>query len=204
MSVYLGQKAPEFIANTTRGPVSLEDYKGKWVILFSHPADFTPVCTTEFMEFARRYGEFKKLNVELIGLSVDSIYSHIEWMKDIKDKFGIEIPFPVIADINKEVAKEYNMMDEKTGSTVRGVFIIDPNQDVRLMIYYPAETGRNVDEIIRTVKALQMNWDRKLATPVNWKPGEDGIVSAPGTLEEAIAREKTGSKTWYLKFQEVN
>ncbi len=204
MSVYLGQKAPEFIANTTRGPVSLEDYKGKWVILFSHPADFTPVCTTEFMEFARRYGEFKKLNVELIGLSVDSIYSHIEWMKDIKDKFGIEIPFPVIADINKEVAKEYNMMDEKTGSTVRGVFIIDPNQNVRLMIYYPAETGRSVDEIIRTVKALQMNWDRKLATPVNWKPGEDGIVSAPGTLEEAIAREKTGSKTWYLKFEKVN
>ena len=204
MSVYLGQKAPEFIANTTRGPVSLEDYKGKWVILFSHPADFTPVCTTEFMEFARKYGEFKKLNVELIGLSVDSIYSHIEWMKDIKDKFGIEIPFPVIADINKEVAKEYNMMDEKTGSTVRGVFIIDPNQNVRLMIYYPAETGRSVDEIIRTVKALQMNWDRKLATPVNWKPGEDGIVSAPGTLEEAIAREKTGSKTWYLKFEKVN
>ena len=204
MSVYLGQKALEFIANTTKGPVSLEDYKGKWVILFSHPADFTPVCTTEFMEFARRYGEFKKLNVELIGLSVDSIYSHIEWMKDIKDKFGIEIPFPVIADINKEVAKEYNMMDEKTGSTVRGVFIIDPNQNVRLMIYYPAETGRSVDEIIRTVKALQMNWDRKLATPVNWKPGEDGIVSAPGTLEEAIAREKTGSKTWYLKFEKVN
>ena len=204
MSVYLGQKAPEFIANTTKGPVSLEDYKGKWVILFSHPADFTPVCTTEFMEFARKYGEFKKLNVELIGLSVDSIYSHIEWMKDIKDKFGIEIPFPVIADINKEVAKEYNMMDEKTGSTVRGVFIIDPNQNVRLMIYYPAETGRSVDEIIRTVKALQMNWDRKLATPVNWKPGEDGIVSAPGTLEEAIAREKTGSKTWYLKFEKVN
>ncbi len=204
MSVYLGQKAPEFIANTTKGPVSLEDYKGKWVILFSHPADFTPVCTTEFMEFARKYGEFKKLNVELIGLSVDSIYSHIEWMKDIKDKFGIEIPFPVIADINKEVAKEYNMMDEKTGSTVRGVFIIDPNQNVRLMIYYPAETGRSVDEIIRTVKALQMNWDRKLATPVNWKPGDDGIVSAPGTLEEAIAREKTGNKTWYLKFEKVN
>ncbi len=204
MSVYLGQKALEFIANTTKGPVSLEDYKGKWVILFSHPADFTPVCTTEFMEFARKYGEFKKLNVELIGLSVDSIYSHIEWMKDIKDKFGIEIPFPVIADINKEVAKEYNMMDEKTGSTVRGVFIIDPNQNVRLMIYYPAETGRSVDEIIRTVKALQMNWDRKLATPVNWKPGDDGIVSAPGTLEEAIAREKTGNKTWYLKFEKVN
>jgi len=204
MSVYLGQKAPEFFVNTTKGPVSLEDYKGKWVILFSHPADFTPVCTTEFMEFARKYEEFKKLNVELVGLSVDSIYSHIEWMKDIKDKFGIEIPFPVIADINKDVARAYNMMDEKTGSTVRGVFIIDPNQIVRLMIYYPAETGRNIEEIIRTVRALQINWNRKLATPVNWKPGEDGIVSAPGTLEEAIAREKSGNKTWYLKFEQVN
>ncbi|WMT51584.1 MAG: peroxiredoxin [Ferroplasma sp.] len=204
MSVYLGQKAPEFFVNTTKGPVSLEDYKGKWVILFSHPADFTPVCTTEFMEFARKYEEFKKLNVELVGLSVDSIYSHIEWMKDIKDKFGIEIPFPVIADINKDVARAYNMMDEKTGSTVRGVFIIDPNQIVRLMIYYPAETGRNIEEIIRTVRALQINWNRKLATPVNWKPGEDGIVLAPGTLEEAIAREKSGNKTWYLKFEQVN
>ncbi|WP_298278008.1 peroxiredoxin [Ferroplasma sp.] len=204
MSVYLGQKAPEFFVNTTKGPVSLEDYKGKWVILFSHPADFTPVCTTEFMEFAGKYEEFKKLNVELVGLSVDSIYSHIEWMKDIKDKFGIEIPFPVIADINKDVARAYNMMDEKTGSTVRGVFIIDPNQIVRLMIYYPAETGRNIEEIIRTVRALQMNWNRKLATPVNWKPGEDGIVAAPGTLEEAIAREKSGNKTWYLKFEQVN
>ena len=204
MSVYLGEKAPGFFVNTTKGPVSLEDYKGKWVILFSHPADFTPVCTTEFMEFARRYGEFKKLNVELIGLSVDSIYSHIEWLKDIREKLGVEVPFPVIVDINKEVAGAYNMMDEKTGSTVRGVFIIDPNQIVRLMIYYPAETGRNVEEIMRTVRALQINWNKKLATPVNWKPGEDGIVSAPGTVEEAVAREKSGSKTWYLKFEQVS
>jgi peroxiredoxin (alkyl hydroperoxide reductase subunit C) len=203
MAVYLGQKAPGFIVNTTKGILDLEDYKGKWVILFSHPADFTPVCTTEFMEFAKRYEEFKKINVELIGLSVDSIYSHIEWMKNIKEKFGVDIPFPVIADINKEVAKEYNMMDEKTGSTVRGVFIIDPNMVVRLMIYYPAETGRNIDEIMRSIKALQVNWERKLATPVNWQPGNDGIVSAPGNLEEAINREKTGSRAWYLKYEAV-
>ena len=203
MAVYLGQKAPGFIVNTTKGPLDLESYKGKWIILFSHPADFTPVCTTEFMEFARRYEEFKKMDVELIGLSVDSIYSHIQWMKDIREKFGVEIPFPVIADINKDVAREYNLMDEKTGSTVRGVFIIDRNMVVRLMIYYPAETGRNIDEIIRSVKALQVNWNRKLATPVNWQPGGDGIVSAPGTLEEAIKREKNGSKTWYLKYKSV-
>ena len=203
MAVYLGQKAPGFIVNTTKGPLDLESYKGKWIILFSHPADFTPVCTTEFMEFARRYEEFKKMDVELIGLSVDSIYSHIQWMKDIREKFGVEIPFPVIADINKDVAREYNLMDEKTGSTVRGVFIIDPNMVVRLMIYYPAETGRNIDEIMRSVKALQVNWNRKLATPVNWQPGGDGIVSAPGTLEEAIKREKNGSKTWYLKYESV-
>ncbi|WP_337860686.1 peroxiredoxin [Ferroplasma sp.] len=203
MAVYLGQKAPGFIANTTKGVINLEDYEGKWVILFSHPADFTPVCTTEFMDFAKRYPEFQKINVELIGLSVDSIFSHIEWMKNIKEKFGVDIPFPVIADINKEVARDYNMMDEKTGSTVRGVFIIDPNMTVRLMIYYPAETGRNIDEIMRSVKALQLNWERKLATPVNWQPGNDGIVSAPVNLEDAISREKNGSKAWYLKYEAV-
>ena len=126
MAVYLGQKAPDFTVNTTKGPVSLSDYKGKWVLLFSHPADFTPVCTTEFMGFSERYEDFKKLGVELLGLSVDSIYSHIAWLRDIKEHYGIEVPFPLIADLDKEVARAYNMIDEKTGTTVRGVFIIDP------------------------------------------------------------------------------
>ncbi len=145
MAVVLGQKAPDFTVNTSKGPVTLSNYRGKWVLLFSHPGDFTPVCTTEFIAFTERYSDFQKLGVELLGLSIDSVYSHIAWIRDIKEHFGIDIPFPIIADINKEVARDYNLIDEKAGSTVRGVFIIDPNQIVRWMIYYPAETGRNID-----------------------------------------------------------
>ncbi len=203
MAVTIGAKAPDFMVNTTRGPISMSEYKGKWVILFSHPADFTPVCTTEFMEFARRYDDFKNLNTELIGLSIDSLQSHIEWLKDIKEKFGVEIPYPVIADINKEVARAYNLIDEKAGNTVRGVFIIDPDQKVRWMIYYPAETGRNIDEILRSLKALQVNFNNKLATPVNWKPGDKGIIPQPSTLEDAYRRVNEGNKAWYLKYQEI-
>lgn len=199
MAVYLGMKAPEFTVNTTKGPLVFSSLKGKWVLLFSHPADFTPVCTTEFLAFTERYEDFKKLGVELIGLSVDSIYSHIAWMRDIKEHYGVEIPFPVIADIDKEVAKAYNLFDEKSGVTVRGVFIIDPNQVVRWMIYYPAETGRYMDEILRVVKALQFNWDKKLATPANWKPGEAGIAAAPLNLEDSFQRDKEGAERWYLK-----
>ena len=173
MPVYLGEKAPDFSANTTAGPITLSQFKGKWVLLFSHPADFTPVCTTEFMAFAQRYDEFNALGVQLLGLSIDSIYSHIAWLKDIKEKYGITVPFPVIADTQLEVARLFNMMDEKGGMTVRGVFLIDPDQKVRWMVYYPAEVGRNLDEIIRVIKAFKFNWDRKLATPVNWKEGAE-------------------------------
>ncbi|HLH86066.1 MAG TPA: peroxiredoxin [Thermoplasmataceae archaeon] len=200
MPVYLGQKVPDMTFNTTQGPKSFADYKGKWLLLFSHPADFTPVCTTEFMAFSQNYDEFKKLGVELLGLSVDSIYSHIAWLRDIKEKFGIEVPFPVIADLDKEVAKEFNLMDPKVGTTVRGVFLIDPNQVVRWMIYYPAEVGRNMREILRVVKAFQFNWEKKLATGANWEPGQEGIASAPTTLKDALTREhEPGAERWYLK-----
>ena len=200
MPVTIGSHAPEFTINTTKGPLVFSSLKGKWVLLFSHPGDFTPVCTTEFLAFSNRYEDFKKLGVELIGLSVDSIYSHIAWLKDIKDHYGVEVPFPVIADIDKEVARMYNLIDEKAGNTVRGVFIIDPNQVVRWMIYYPAETGRNIDEIIRVIKALQFNWKTKLATPANWKEGEPGIQGAPTDFETALKREKEpGAERWYLK-----
>ncbi|MCL4327291.1 MAG: peroxiredoxin [Candidatus Thermoplasmatota archaeon] len=200
MPVTIGSHAPEFTINTTKGPLVFSSLKGKWVLLFSHPGDFTPVCTTEFLAFSNRYEDFKKLGVELIGLSVDSIYSHIAWLKDIKDHYGIEVPFPVIADIDKEVARMYNLIDEKAGNTVRGVFIIDPNQVVRWMIYYPAETGRNIDEIIRVIKALQFNWKTKLATPANWKEGDAGIQGAPTDFETALKREKEpGAERWYLK-----
>jgi peroxiredoxin (alkyl hydroperoxide reductase subunit C) len=200
MPVHLGQKVPDFTVNTTQGPITFSDLKGKWVLLFSHPADFTPVCTTEFLGFTENYEEFKKLGVTLLGLSVDSIYSHIAWLKDIKEKYGVEIPFPVIADIDKEVAQEFNLMDPKVGTTVRGVFLIDPNQMVRWMIYYPAEVGRSMREILRVIKAFQFNWDKKLATGVNWEPGQEGIASAPNTLKGALEREKEpGAERWYLK-----
>ncbi len=199
MPVYLGEKAPDFSANTTAGPITLSQYKGQWVLLFSHPADFTPVCTTEFMAFAQRYDEFKALGVQLLGLSIDSIYSHIAWLKDIKEKYGITVPFPVIADTQLEVARLFNMMDEKGGMTVRGVFLIDPDQKVRWMVYYPAEVGRNLDEIIRVIKAFKFNWERKLATPVNWKEGDGGVKGAPSTLEGAFEREKEGAERWYLQ-----
>lgn len=199
MPVYLGMKAPDFTVNTTKGPLVFSSLKGKWVLLFSHPADFTPVCTTEFLAFSQRYEDFKKLGVELLGLSVDSIYSHIAWLRDIREHYKVDVPFPVIADIEKEVARAYNLFDEKSGVTVRGVFIIDPNQVVRWMIYYPAETGRNIDEILRVIKALQFNWEKKLATPANWEPGESGIASAPATLEDSLLRDKDGSERWYLK-----
>ena len=200
MAVTLGQKAPDFTVNSTQGPITLSNYKGKWVLLFSHPADFTPVCTTEFVAFSESHDQFKKLGVELIGLSVDSIYSHIAWLRDINEKFGIEVPFPVLADLDREVASQYNLLDPKIGTTVRGVFIIDPNQMVRWMIYYPAETGRNIKEIIRVIKGLQFNWDKKLATGANWEPGDEGIASAPSTFKDALVREKEpGAERWYLK-----
>lgn len=199
MAVSLGEKAPDFLVNTTKGPMSFSTLKGKWVLLFSHPADFTPVCTTEFLAFTENYEQFKKLNVELIGLSIDSIYSHIAWTRDIKEKYGVEVPFPIIADINKEVASKFNIINPEDGMTVRGVFVIDPNQKVRWIAYYPAEVGRSIPELIRVIKALQFNWENKLATPANWKEGEPGVMGAPATLEESYKREKDGAERWYLK-----
>ncbi len=199
MPIALGEKAPDFVVNTSKGPISMSSYKGRWVLLFSHPADFTPVCTTEFMAFSERYDDFQKLGVDLIGLSIDSVYSHIAWTRDIKEKYNVEVPFPIIADINKEVANLFNVINPDDGLTVRGVFIIDPNQKVRWMAYYPAEAGRNVNEILRVVKALKFNWERKLATPANWQEGDAGVMGAPLTLEESYKREKDGAERWYLK-----
>ncbi len=199
MPIALGEKPPEFAVNTTKGPLTLSSLKGKWVLLFSHPADFTPVCTTEFIAFTERYEDFKKLGVELVGLSVDSIFSHIAWTRDIKEKYGIEIPFPIIADVNKEVANIFNIINPEDGLTVRGVFIIDPNQKVRWIAYYPAEVGRNINEILRVLKALRFNWERKLATPANWEEGKEGVMGAPLTMEDSYKREKEGAERWYLK-----
>ena len=198
----LGMAAPPFEAVTTHGKIRLEDFRGSWLVLFSHPADFTPVCTTEFIAFAGIASELRRRGVELLGLSIDSPTSHIAWALNIKEKFGIEIPFPIIADSNKEVATLYGMLSpgESKTEASRCVFVIDPNGIVRAMIYYPLTTGRNTDEILRLIDALQTTDKHKVATPANWKPGEKAIVPPPTTLEEAEARLRSGLECtdWYF------
>lgn len=188
----IGEDAPSFEAVTTQGPISFpEDYKGKWVILFSHPADFTPVCTTEFIAFASMQEEFSKMNTELIGLSIDSIFSHIAWLKRIEEKIeykgmkNVEIKFPVIADLKMEVAKKYGMVQRKASTihAVRAAFIIDPESKIRAMLYYPIPNGRNIQEIKRLISAMQKSEADDVSTPANWQPGDDVIVPPPRSME---------------------
>jgi peroxiredoxin (alkyl hydroperoxide reductase subunit C) len=198
----LGSPAPSFEAETTHGTLRLEDFKGGWLILFSHPADFTPVCTTEFLAFAKIAPELRKRNVELLGLSIDSTFSHIAWVRNIEEKFGVKIPFPVIADLNKEVATLYGMImpGESKTETSRAVFVIDDKGIVRAMVYYPLTTGRNMEEILRLIDALQTTDKHGVATPANWRPGEKVIVPPPRTVEGAEARMKENyeRKDWYF------
>jgi peroxiredoxin (alkyl hydroperoxide reductase subunit C) len=198
----LNEPAPAFEAVTTQGTLTLSDYEGRWLILFSHPADFTPVCTTEFLAFAEIYPELQKRSVDLLGLSIDSVYSHIAWIRNIEEKNGVRIPFPVIADLNKEVATAYGMLmpGESKTETSRCVFIIDPKGILRAMIYYPLSLGRNMAEILRVIDALQTATANGVATPANWKPGDKVIVPAPNTQEGAEERMKAGYETvdWYL------
>jgi len=198
----LNEPAPEFEAVTTHGVIRLSDYEGSWLILFSHPADFTPVCTTEFMGFAEIYPELQKRNVELLGLSVDSVYSHIAWVRNIEQNFGVEIPFPVIADLNKDVATLFGMVmpGESTTETSRCVFVIDPKGIMRAMIYYPLTTGRNMQEILHLMDALQATDEHQIATPANWQPGDKVIVPPPKTTELAEERMKGDYECvdWYL------
>ena len=199
----LGEKAPEFTAPTTHGEISLSDYKGKWLILFSHPADFTPVCTTEFIGFANIHEELRKMNTELIGLSIDSVFSHIAWVRNIEEKFGVKIDFPVIADLSKDVATKFGMIHpgQSDTATSRCVFIMDPEGVVRAMIYYPLSTGRNMDEILRTIQALQATDANGVATPANWRPGDQVIVPPPATQKAAEERVKTPGldvTDWYF------
>ena len=199
----LGQPAPPFQAETTHGTLRLEDFKGGWLILFSHPADFTPVCTTEFIEFAKIAPELRHRGVELLGLSIDSTYSHIAWVRNIEQHFKVTIPFPVIADLNKEVATLYGMImpGESKTETSRCLFVIDPNQVVRAMIYYPLTTGRNMDEILRLIDALQTTDKHGVATPANWRPGDQVIIPPPKTIEAAAERTEMPGITctdWYF------
>jgi len=193
----IGDKAPSFTANTTQGQINFpDDYKGKWVILFSHPADFTPVCTTEFMTFATMEEDFKKLNVQLIGLSVDSLYSHIAWLRTIQEKIeykgmkNVEVKFPLIEDISMNVANKFGMIQPNSSTTqaVRAVFVIDPKATIRTILYYPASTGRNFDEIKRIIIALQKADKEQIATPADWRPGEDVIIPPAGSCGTAKDR----------------
>ncbi len=198
----IGDQAPNFEAESTFGPLQLQDFRGSWLVFFSHPADFTPVCTTEFIEFANNYEKFRKLNCELLGLSIDSIFSHISWVRNIEEKFGVRIPFPVIVDLDASVANRYGMImpGDSTTETSRCVFVIDPDGKIRAMIYYPLTTGRNIDEIIRLVHALQITDRHTVATPANWKPGEKVIVPPPRSQEAAQERLKQGYECvdWYF------
>jgi len=212
----VGERAPPFKAKTTHGPINFpEDYKGKWVVLFSHPADFTPVCTTEFYAFQKRYEEFKKLDTELIGLSIDQVFSHIKWVEWIKEKLGMEIKFPIIADDLGKIAALYGMIHPGKGTnTVRAVFIIDPNGLVRSILYYPQETGRNIDEILRIVKALQTADKNGVAMPANWPNNEligSKVIIPPATdkkeaeerLEKA-KRKEIEAYDWWFVYKEVD
>jgi len=210
----IGEDAPAFDAVTTQGEIHFPaDYKGKWVILFSHPADFTPVCTTEFMTFASMIDEFKEINTELIGLSVDSIYAHIAWLRKIqelewKDMKNVNVTFPLIEDIRMEVANKYGMIHPNVSAqqAVRAVFVIDPNAKIRTILYYPSSTGRNFEEISRIVLALQKADAEQCATPADWRPGDDVIVPPPGSCGTAKERVENQSSDqycldWFLCFR---
>lgn len=188
----IGDAAPQFEAVTTFGPLKLSDFQGKWLIMFSHPADFTPVCTTEFIAFAEIHGKLRELNCELLGLSIDSVYSHIAWARTVEEKFGRKLTFPIIADLDKKVASLYGMImpGESKTETSRCVFVIDPEQTIRAIIYYPLSTGRNMDEILRLIQALQTTDKHGIATPANWRPGDKVIVPPPRTQKGAEERVK--------------
>ncbi len=195
----LGEKFPEIEANTTKGKIVLpEDYKGKWFVLFSHPADFTPVCTTEFVAFQQRYEKFRELNCELIGLSIDQVFAHMKWEEWINEKLGVKIEFPIIADDIGNVSKKLGMVHPAKGTnTVRAVFIVDDKGKVRAILYYPQEVGRNVDEILRMVRALQISDKEGVATPHNWPNNElvnDHVIIPPAGDEATVRKRKESAE----------
>lgn len=198
----LNERAPDFSAKTTFGDRCLADYEGKWLILFSHPADFTPVCTTEFMGFAKHADTFRSMNCELLGLSIDSLFSHLAWTRNIKEKFGVEITFPIIEDLKMEVARAYGMIHPGAGDTsaVRATFFIDPKGVLRAMVYYPMSNGRSIAEFVRVLQALQTSDANGVATPEGWQPGQSVIVPPPKTAEAADKRASEGYDyiDWYF------
>ncbi|WP_416909311.1 MAG: peroxiredoxin [Polymorphobacter sp.] len=203
----INEPAPDFEADTTFGPRKLSDYRGKWLVLFSHPADFTPVCTTEFIGFAQAHPRFKALNAELLGLSIDSRHAHIAWALNIEANFGVTIPFPIIEDLSMKVAHAYGMIQPGASDTsaVRATFFIDPEGILRAMVYYPMSNGRSVAEFVRLLEAMQASDANGVATPENWKPGDDAIVPPPKTYAAAKARKDEGYDytDWYFSKRKI-
>ena len=206
----IGEKMPSIKVQTTHGIKTIpDDYKGKWIVLFSHPGDFTPVCTTEFVAFAKRNEEFKKMNTELIGLSIDQVFSHIKWVEWIQDKLNVQIPFPIIADDMGNVASKLGMIHPGKGTnTVRAVFIIDPQGFIRLMLYYPQEIGRQVDEVLRALKALQISDINKVAMPENWPNNEliqDKVINPPPKdfMEAEKRMNPKDGYDWWFTYKEL-
>ena len=212
----IGDTAPAFSAETTQGPIRFpDDYTGKWVILFSHPADFTPVCTTEFMAFSKLVEDCRTLNTELIGLSVDSLSSHIAWLYAIQEQVRyrgldhIEITFPLIADLSQTIARRYGMIHPHVDQTktIRAVYFIDPDGIIRTILYYPTSTGRNFNEIMRILTSLQTADAFGVATPADWIAGEDVVCQPPETLPEAQTaadRNRDSTRTWFMNFKPLS
>lgn len=198
----LERPAPEFEARTTHGPRKLVDYRGRWLILFSHPSDFTPVCTTEFIAFARAFDKFQARDCDLLGLSVDSVFSHLAWVRNIEEKFGVTIPFPIIDDLSMAVAHAYGMIQPGASDTsaVRAVFVIDPEGILKAMVYYPMSNGRSVAELLRLLEAVQTSQKHQVATPEGWLSGDPVIVPPPKTVEDARSRLREGYECvdWYF------
>ena len=205
----IGDPAPDFEAMTTKGPVKFSEFaKEKWIIMFSHPADFTPVCTTEMSGFAQRKSEFEALNTELIGLSIDSIHAHLGWVNNVRKNMGVYFDFPIIADLDMKVSKLYGMLqpNESETAAVRAVFFIDPSKKIRLIMYYPLNVGRNMDEILRALEALQTSDEHGVAMPLDWKKGDKVIVPPPKTLdemEERLADDSIERVDFYLAKKEI-
>jgi len=199
----IGDPAPDFTAVTTQSAaMKFSDWQGNdWVVLFSHPADFTPVCSTELAEFGRRNEEFQSIGAKLIGISVDSIHSHLAWLQNLKEKLGVEIPYPMIADIDTKVSQAYGMIHPGASATatVRTVFIIDPKHVIRAIIYYPMNVGRNIDEVLRVVRALQTADANSVATPANWKPGDKVVVPPPKSMADVKERMSHQGKDYDVK-----
>ena len=202
----LNQMAPDFEARTTLGLVRLSDYRGKWLLFFSHPADFTPVCTSEFVSLQKAQNKFSALNCDLLGLSVDSVFSHIAWLRDIENNFDTKITFPIIEDTSMAIGRAHGMIHQESESTaaVRSVFFIDPEGVIRAQIHYPMVVGRSVDELLRVLAALQHADGHGVGTPEGWRPGDKAVLPPPLNDDEASQREQHSSSTaWYFTSKEL-